>query len=116
MGSKKTLPEYVLINAGAMTGTATLNSTPTNIQNLDNVGLQVSWTGTAVGTFAVQCSIDGVTYDSLTFNPALTQPAGTPGGYLIDLNQLPFPWLQVTYTNTSGSGTLTVSIFGKDVN
>lgn len=116
MGSKKVLPEYSLITAGVMTGTTTIASVPTNIQNLDNIGLQVAWTSTAIGTLTVQCSVDGVTYSALTFSPALTQPAGASGGYLINLNQLPFPWLKVSYTNVSSTGVLNVKIFAKDIN
>lgn len=116
MGSKKVLPVYPLIINGAMTGTATITSTPTNIQNLDNVGIQVSWTGTPTGTISVLCSVDGVQYDSLTFTPTLAQPAGSAGSYLINLNQLPFPMVEVQYTNTSGTGVFNASIFGKDLN
>lgn len=118
MGVKKCtgITGYHLITAGVMTGTTTITSATYNIVNLDNMGLQVIWTGTAVGTITVNCSIDGVTFDALTFTPALTQPAGVAGHYIINLNQVPFPFLNVAYTNTSGSGTLDVWLFGKDVN
>lgn len=116
MGAKKVLPRYHLINAGSMTGTATINSSPVTITNLDNMGLRISWTGTAVGTLSVQVSVDETNYDSLTFSPGITQPAGTAGSYVISLNQLPFGLMRVSYTNASGSGTLNVWIEGKDLN
>lgn len=99
-----------------MTGTSTVLSVAQNIQNFDNIGLQIDWTSTAVGTISVLCSIDGVTYHALTFNPILAQPVGAAGGYIIDLNQVPFPWLKVQYVNASGSGLLNVYLFSKDVN
>jgi hypothetical protein len=116
MGLKRTLPVYPLITAGVMTGTAVLTSVPTNIQNLDNIALQVSWTGTPTGVLQVLCSLDGVTYSPLVFSPALTQPAGSSGAFNVSINQCPFPLLEVQYTNTSGTGVLSVQIFAKDVN
>jgi len=116
MGFKKVLPKFALINGGNMTGTATINSPAVFIENIDNIGLQVSWTGTPVGTITINGSIDGVTYSSFDFSPTLAQPAGSPGSYLVSINQAPFDYLQVSYTNASGSGSLTVFILGKDLN
>lgn len=116
MGNKRVVYELPLIVGGAMTGTSTLTSPVTNIQQLDNMGLQVSWTGTPTGIFTVQCSNDGVNFIALTFNPAIVQPAGAPGSFLVDLNQVPFLWMIVEYVNSSGMGALSVIMSGKDVN
>lgn len=129
MGSKKVLPSYQIIPnpgnplapntppvSGSMTGTTVITSNPTNIQNLDNIGLQIAWTGTPVGTLEIQCSIDGVNYDALSFGPPITQPAGTAARFLVNLTELPYPWIRVQYTNASGSGSLTAFICGKDLN
>lgn len=118
MGVKKVTGAtgYQLIASGAMTGTATITSSTYPVVNLDNMGLQVIWTGTPTGTLTVNCSVDGVTFTALTFSPALTQPTGSAGNILIDLNQLPFPFLNVAYVNASGTGVLNVWLFGKDVN
>lgn len=116
MGFKKTLPPYHLINGGVMTGTATVTSATVNVWNLDNIAIQVGWTGTPTGTIAINCSIDNINFDSLTFDPALAQPSGSADNYLISLNQLPYPYLQVQYVNASSTGVLNVWIFGKDVN
>lgn len=83
---------------------------------IDNIGLEVTWTGTPTGTFQVMVSNSGINFYALTFNPALTQPSGTAGGYAIDLNQLPFKYLMLQYTNASGSGALTIYGQQKDVN
>ena len=124
MGSKKTLPIYYPFGTQtptgvtpiAVTGTNTYTSPSTFIANLDNVGAQVIWTGTPTGVLTVNVSNDNVDFDSLTFNPALAQPAGAPLKYVISLNQLPWPYVQFQYTNSAGSGTLFLSIFGKDLN
>lgn len=124
MGVKKTIPPSLgkdskssqVIVSGVMTGTTTITSTPTFVGNVDNGGIEISWTGTPTGTITIQCSISNVTYYSLTFTPALTQPAGAAGGYLIDLNQIPFPWVQISYTNATGTGVLNAWTFYKDLN
>jgi hypothetical protein len=90
--------------------------------------MEVSWTGTPTGTITINAAVNNPYPDpysatnpipsqnSLTFDPVLAQPSGSSGGYVIDLNQYPFPWLQVQYVNTSGTGTLNVWIFEKDLN
>lgn len=122
MGQKKSLPSRIgdpglqVITNGGMTGTATIISSLINVQNTDNVGIQVKWSGTPTGTISVLGSVNNADFVALTFSPVLTQPAGASGGYLISLNQVPYPYLQVQYTNTSGSGTLNAWISLKDLN
>lgn len=82
----------------------------------DNIGLDVDWIGTPTGTFEVLGSSGGVNFHALTFNPVLTQPAGGAGGYGVDLNQFPWRYLLLRYTNISGSGSLTVYGQIKDLN
>jgi hypothetical protein len=124
MGAKK-IGGIWLIQNGAMVGTSTITSAAQNIDNLDNVGLEVTWSGTPTGMLTVLGSIsaglfgvpdDLVNYYAFTFDPALPQPLGAPGGYLIDLNQVPFTSLEVSYTNTGGDGILNVFLFKKDLN
>ena len=100
----------------AVSGTATVNSETFNCSNLDNLGLQIAFAGTMTGTLTVNCSIDNKNFAALTFTPPVSQPSGSNLSYLIDLNQLPFPYLQVSYTNASGSGTLDVYLSAKDLN
>ena len=83
---------------------------------MDNIGLEVTWAGTPTGTFEVMGSNSGASFYALTFNPALTQPAGSGGGYLIDLTGFPFKYIMLKYVNASGSGTLTVYGQNKDLN
>lgn len=81
---------------------------------LDQICYQVSWTSTnAVGVISVQGSVDGVTFNDLTFNPLLTQPNSDNGSYLINLALIPFPYIRLKYTRTSGSGRLTVYMSAK---
>ena len=101
---------------GAMSGTNTIYSQILDVSTItraDNIGLEITWTGTPVGTIQIMCSVSGTTFYALTFNPALTQPAGTGGGYLIDITMQPFRYFMVQYTNSSGSGTLTTWLQAK---
>lgn len=131
MGQKHTIPSAwdgvnklgkaapKLIDAGVMTGTNVLTSDAFNIQNLDNLGLQVKWTGAAVGTFVVQATLDATNatnWVDLVFDPVLLQPNNNATSYLIRLNQVPYPYIRVKYTNASSTGVLNVWISGKDLN
>ncbi len=98
------------------------SSEASNILFQDNVGLQVRWSGDAVGTITVECSNnkDPNTHESgdfysLTFDPELEQPAGASGGYLINLNQVPFEWVRISYVADSGSGDLECWLTSKEV-
>jgi hypothetical protein len=116
MGSKKTLPTFYPFQSETLSGVATVTSLPTFIGNLDNIGCQVIFSGTMVGNLTALVSNDNLNYDTVTFSPPLPQPLGVNIRYAIDLNQLPWPYLQFSYTNISGAGVLTVSIYGKDLN
>lgn len=106
---------YHQFTSQAVSGTTTYTSAVTNIAQQHNIGLDVRFTGTMSGTFSVLCSNDGVVFSALSFSPSLTQPSGSNLQYLIDLNQVPFAYIQVSYTNSSGSGTLTSILSSKDL-
>lgn len=122
MSRKLTLAPYKVIDAASMG--ASLTSTVTNIQYLDNVGVQLNFTTSdAVGTFQVQVSMDysqdaagnvlnAGNWVTLTLNPSPTSASATDHIY-IDINQVSAPYMRVTYTRTSGTGTLTAYITGK---
>jgi hypothetical protein len=101
---------------GAMASTNTIYSQIMEISRMDNMGLEVTWTGTPTGTFQVMVSNSGINFYALTFSPALAQPAGSGGGYAVDLNQLPFKFVMLQYANSSGTGVLTVYCQDKDLN
>ncbi len=105
------------VSAGVMTGTNTIYSNIVDITIKDNDGLEFTWTGNPVGTVTILASNSGVNfYDMAPFEPPLGQPAGSAGGYLVNINQFPFKYLLVQYTNVSGSGTLKVVVQTKDIN
>jgi hypothetical protein len=83
---------------------------------MDNVGLEVTFTGTPTGTFQVMVSNSGINFYALTFNPALLQPSGSGLGYAVNISVLAFKYILLEYTNSSGSGNITVYGQMKDVN
>lgn len=101
---------------GVMSGTNTIYTQILDVSRMDNIGLEVNWTGAPTGTFSVMASDSGTNFHALTFDPMLAQPAGAAGGYVVDLNQYPWKYLMLQYTNTSGSGILTVFGQLKDLN
>lgn len=99
-----------------MASTNTLYSQIVDVSMMDNIGLEVTWTGTPTGTFTVNASNSGSNFYPLTFNPVLTQPSGSGSGYVIDLTAYPFKYILLQYVNSSGTGSLTVYGQKKDVN
>jgi hypothetical protein len=108
-------PQSGAVN-GAMASTNTIYSNILDISKMDNVGAEVTWTGTPTGTLSVLVSNSGINWYALTFNPALAQPAGSASGYALNFNQLPFKYIMLQYANTSGTGVLTVYLQLKDLN
>lgn len=108
-----------------MTGTNTLTSPVINLRFLDNLGVQLHFTGTPNGTFQVQVSGDheqdpqGVVTVQGTFVPVTLSPvpvaAGAPDDIYIDLNQLSAPWVRVQYVNSSSVGVLSGFATAKSV-
>lgn len=120
MPRKNAIQSYPIISAVSMG--ATITSEPTNVEFLDNIGLQIAWTSAnAVGTITIQGSNTYVkspaagTWFDLTFSPSLTQPASNNGDYGISINQFPWAWLRVVYTRSSGTGTLTATLSAKEI-
>lgn len=124
MARKNNLLKFQTITAGNM-ASATLTSAVTNIQWLDNIGYQFNFSGSPVGTFAIQVSADYAQDDSGNVTNAgnwiavsLPTPAvasGSAGSLYIDLNQLSAPWIRAVYTKTSGTGTLNAFITAKQI-
>lgn len=110
--------------ANNMTGTAVIHSLAMNWDTIRGGSIQVIWTGTPVGAFKIegsldhQASVDGKDNSSGTWDDlgiALNSPAGAAGSDIADISLTGIPWIRVTYTNASGTGTLTAWGHGKGV-
>lgn len=103
------------VTTGAMASTNTIYSNVQTVPQMHNIGLEITWTGTPTGTISILVSNSGNNFYALTFNPTLAQPSGSGGGYVIDLNQLPFLYYMIRYVNASGTGSLFAYICQKDL-
>lgn len=86
------------------------NSTVQRTSGIFLVGVSVSTTGTATGTWTIQYSNDNVTWD--TYNPsgfsAPPAAAGAPQVFAVVLDNWEFAFFRILYTRTSGTGTATI--------
>lgn len=117
---KSNLRQWQMVTAGDMS--AAITSDVTNIQFLDNIGIQLNFTGTPTGTFQVQVSADfarddgGRVTNAGNWIPLVLSPVpaatGTAGFIYIDIIQTSAPWIRVTYSGT-GAGSLNAFITAK---
>lgn len=114
VGATQTAPGTA-INGTSMGATITSDPVPMSFE--DNVAIQVKWTGTPTGTFDVQVSLDptNLGWQSLTFSPSPTAPAGAAGTNWFDINQTGAAFVRLVYTRTSSTGALFAKISAKDV-
>lgn len=89
--------------------TASLISTPYQINNSYIFAMQFIWTGTPTGTLKVMGSVDGVNFNIQLATDALS---GAAGAYTFDLAstaglKTTVGWVQGQYLFTSGTGVLT---------
>lgn len=101
------------MTAGDMAGN--LTSDTIDVDRMDNVGIQLLWTGTPTGSIVVDGRIaDDGPWTELDLDPAIA-PAGSASDHLISLTQIPYAELRVRYVRTSGSGALTVWAMAKQI-
>lgn len=132
---KNNLFPYQTITSGDMS-TASLTSLVTAISFLDDLGIQLNFSGSPVGNFQVQVSADHaqdassppnttvagnwiplvVTYwTGAAFATGTDIPTSLGSPIYLDLALLSAPWIRVVYTKTSGTGTLNAYITGKQL-
>lgn len=121
-GRKNNLYQYRLLNSQSLG--ASFSSTPTNIEIMDNISYQMNaTTSDAVGTFTVEVSddynqdsngniISAGNWIALPVSVAMTL-SGSSDTIMFDGNQISHPWIRLTYTRTSGTGTVTAYVSGK---
>jgi hypothetical protein len=125
MSSSKNVSKKLLLDAVDGTTNPSTISNPFSVLYQDNAGIVLSWTGTLQGTFHVFVTNDsfGVgfppnasTWAELDFGTSIVvDPSIQADGIVINLNQLPFSGLYVSYTNASGTGNITAQIVSKRI-
>jgi hypothetical protein len=124
-GRKNNLSSFQIIPT--QSGASTITSRATNIQFLDNIGIQINFTGTLSGTIAVQVSADyaqNTVGSSNVSSPGNWIPVPTlsaiiassePSSVYFDINQISSPYIQAVWTPTSGTGNITAIITAKQI-
>jgi hypothetical protein len=120
---KGNLVKFQTITSGDASGN--LTSAVTQIQHLDDITVQVNVTGTPTGVLQVQYSLDftedfmnNVTNPGTWVNDIYavqTVTAGNPTSTIFDLTLKGAPYVRLTWTSTSGTGTINAFISGKAV-
>lgn len=118
-------PDKPIINAVSMVSNIT--GPATNMYGPTILGYDISWTGTPIGTFAVQVS-NTYTQDNLgnvinagnwstipttAFSGTYPVPAGSAGNGFLDIVGTGATWCRLVYTAGSSTGNLTVVVSGK---
>lgn len=130
MALKAITETQVIINNVAVSGTVQVIGSVSNIKYKDSISIQYNCTGNATGSFAIQGSLDynpGTTqaqafaggynagnWNSITLSPTPSISSGS-GTYLVNMNQLAFPYIRSVFTNSSGTGILSGFIFCKSL-
>lgn len=118
------LGPIVIIPATAnnMTGTSVLTSLVADMRQRHASSFQMIWTGTPVGSFSIQGSLDyaensaGAVMTAGTWNDlgiTVSAPAGSASAVVVDISLTGIPYMRLVYTNASGSGALKALVFGK---
>lgn len=113
MARKNITPAFEIVTAGDMS--ADFVSRPIPIEYLDNIGIQLEWTGSPNGNFFV----DGRVHPKAPWTELVLTPpvaaSGSAGDWLISLLLVPYAELQLRFVMLSGTGTLTAWAMCKQV-
>ena len=109
--SKKVIEPISVLSNGDMSGD--LTSLPSTVKYMDNIAYQCVFTGSPVGTFNVEVSLDGVNYAPIS-PTGINVSGGSP--QFIDVNQTSASQIRCTFTAGIGStGSLNILASAKEV-
>lgn len=109
-----TLPISLLNNIllNAVSVAANNASNIIDVKEALSMAVQVSWSGSSpLGTVAIKGSCDGVIFT--TISGGSVSVTGSTGSSLINVTEKGISHLQVIYTTTSGTGTVTAVLNAK---
>jgi len=96
-----------ITDAGSIS--ANFTSDPWSVEDADKYCLQLVFTGSSpTGTFALQGSVDGSSWTTVT-----SQAVTANGDILWESGLCAIPIIRVIYTRSSGTGTVTIKGFKK---
>lgn len=108
-----------LVSSASMTGTAEVDSIAIPLEQIYGFSITAYWTGSAVGTFKLQCSNDDFAKDVEVsnggpyvvtnwsdINGSSAPTGGATGNFTWNFNGSFFKFVRLVYTNASSTGTL----------
>lgn len=95
----------------AVSMTTNLTSVTIDLSETTGYALHAIWTGAPVGTISANGSDDGINFVSVASNPT----GGTSGQYLLNVEKIHYRYVQITYTFTSGTGSLTAYVSARSI-
>lgn len=116
MASRPLIKQNPVVTNGDMS--ASITSTPTNMDQVSILSYGMKWTGSPTGSFDVQVSDDyndgsnGQTANAGTWNSlpmsAVVSAAGSSGNGFYDIAFTGASWIRLVYTRSGGTGVLNV--------
>lgn len=105
-------PEQIVGGTSGVSGAMGSSITSLKINNQLRWGyaVQATYTGSPVGTLAIQASNDGVNWSTITITS--TSISGS-GSTMFNMSQELYPYAQLIWTPSSGSGTLYATVYTK---
>ena len=117
MSRKNVITAYKILDAESLA--ANFESNVTNIEYLDNVGIQIVTDSVTdnTGQFSIQVSNDNVTFEDITVTPTISALADTDTQIFVNLNQLPFSYVRIKFAAAGGTpdGTATAFLTAKEL-
>lgn len=109
--TRRFIQPYQVIASGDMSGA--IASPSVDISNVDDISIVYEWAGTSpVGTLFVQVKNGDSPWSVLDISPPAAI-SGNSGNNNIQITNVSFKELRLTYTRTSGTGTLNAYLTGK---
>lgn len=106
----------IMLTGGDMSA-ATVSSLPMDCNQIGLAAIQAVWTGSPVGSIFLEISNDETNTQSAIVNwstyTGSAQAVSGVGNFTWNLNWVGYRWIRVTYTKTSGTGTLGAIFSGK---
>jgi len=107
MSRKHIINSFPVIESGNMT--SSVISETTNVEQMDHIRYNPSWSGNPTGGFFVEVSDNGTTFEILDFGTPI-EAEGFSGAHTITITMVNFKFIRLIYLPLSGTGTLNANI------
>lgn len=99
-----------LFKVDDMSGNIASDIIPTQYES--NIGIQLLFTGSPIGSFTIDASNDSTNWESMTFSEGAIAVSGA-GSHALSIKGFGFKYLRVVYVFSSGTGSLSGTLTAK---